>query len=253
MRGRSKKTSGCVATKGKLPAVVARNPGSCLRFKRETAVVDPPNVLRRFRSAFHSLRDDDSGNRTVLGTFQEMKCMERSIKKYKMLEYLNIYTHLHSFGSVFSLFHEQIFEFLFASNGESPVSRWCPVSETGVCLDGHFFSQQVKDHSKRVQTWSIQSFKDGRSDFEGILFSIVHTREGVGGSAALDMRLQHQYFVAVFRRDCATGQATHSRSNHNDVVFTGIARQSVSSSRIRRFVVLWFQRHVIRKRHDFVT
>jgi len=57
VNGRSRKTSGWVATKGKLPAVVARKPASCLKFRSETAVVDPPSVLRRFRSAFHSFID----------------------------------------------------------------------------------------------------------------------------------------------------------------------------------------------------
>lgn len=54
VRGRSRKTSGWVATKGREPAVVARKPASWRRLRRETAVVEPPRVERRFRSAFHS-------------------------------------------------------------------------------------------------------------------------------------------------------------------------------------------------------
>ena len=37
--------------------MVAKNPASCRKFKRETAVVDPPNVFRRFRKAFHSYKN----------------------------------------------------------------------------------------------------------------------------------------------------------------------------------------------------
>lgn len=58
VRGKSAKTSGCVATNGRDPAVVARKPGSCLKFSSETAVVDPPRVFRRFRRAFHSFSSD---------------------------------------------------------------------------------------------------------------------------------------------------------------------------------------------------
>mmetsp|Transcript_16188 Transcript_16188/g.50744 ORF Transcript_16188/g.50744 Transcript_16188/m.50744 type:complete len:258 (-) Transcript_16188:301-1074(-) len=52
--GRSRKTSGCVVTNGREPAVVARKPASCRRFRRETAVVEPPRVFSRRQSAFHS-------------------------------------------------------------------------------------------------------------------------------------------------------------------------------------------------------
>mmetsp|Transcript_6916 Transcript_6916/g.17060 ORF Transcript_6916/g.17060 Transcript_6916/m.17060 type:complete len:352 (-) Transcript_6916:525-1580(-) len=51
---RSPKTSGCVRTNGREPAVVARKPASCRRFKSATAVVDPPSVRSRSRSACHS-------------------------------------------------------------------------------------------------------------------------------------------------------------------------------------------------------
>ena len=54
VRGRSAKTSGFLATKGRAPAVVERKPASWRRFRRATAVVDPPRVLRRSRRAFHS-------------------------------------------------------------------------------------------------------------------------------------------------------------------------------------------------------
>mmetsp|Transcript_8269 Transcript_8269/g.9621 ORF Transcript_8269/g.9621 Transcript_8269/m.9621 type:complete len:285 (+) Transcript_8269:1311-2165(+) len=54
VKGKSKKTSGWVATKGKAPAVVAKNPASCRKFNNDTAVVDPPSVFKRSRKAFHS-------------------------------------------------------------------------------------------------------------------------------------------------------------------------------------------------------
>jgi len=55
VRGRSRNTSGWVSTKGRDPAVVARKPASCLRLRRDTAVVEPPRVLSLALRAFHSL------------------------------------------------------------------------------------------------------------------------------------------------------------------------------------------------------
>ena len=54
VRFKSRNTSGWVSTNGRDPAVVARNPASWRRLSRDTAVVDPPRVLRRARRAFHS-------------------------------------------------------------------------------------------------------------------------------------------------------------------------------------------------------
>ena len=48
------------------------------------------------------------------------------------------------------------------------VSVQCP---SPVCMhfDGHFFFRNVKNHTQRVETWSIEFFKNGRSNFKMIV------------------------------------------------------------------------------------
>lgn len=54
MRDRSANTSGWDRTNGRDPAVVARKPASCRRFRSDTAVVLPPRVRNLSLRAFHS-------------------------------------------------------------------------------------------------------------------------------------------------------------------------------------------------------
>ena len=97
VKGKSKKTSGCVATKGRLPAVVAKKPASCRRFNRETAVVDPPRVLSRARRLFHSY---GMGSDRMLD----------SIWCRKPPPSRNSSTYPNGLGAIIRLFHQEILE-----------------------------------------------------------------------------------------------------------------------------------------------
>mmetsp|Transcript_5449 Transcript_5449/g.6801 ORF Transcript_5449/g.6801 Transcript_5449/m.6801 type:complete len:207 (+) Transcript_5449:1305-1925(+) len=109
-----------------------------------------------------------------------------------------------SLGTVLpALLHQQLVEILFTPNGKPPVSRRSPVPQSRIRLHRHLLLQNIKNHPQGVQTRPIQSFKNTRPHFETVLPPVMHPRKRVRAPATLDMTLQHQHLIAVFRRERA--------------------------------------------------
>mmetsp|Transcript_26718 Transcript_26718/g.37660 ORF Transcript_26718/g.37660 Transcript_26718/m.37660 type:complete len:254 (-) Transcript_26718:63-824(-) len=155
--------------------------------------------------------------------------------------------------AVFSLLHEQLFEFGLGTDRESPVAGGGPVSQSCVSLYRHFFFQDVENHTQGVETGTVQTLKDTRSNFKAVFSSIVHTRKGVSTTSTLDVRFQDHNLVTVLGTEGTACQTTHSRTDDDNIVFTRITRKSISGSGVSWFFVFGFQRHIIRESHNFFT
>mmetsp|Transcript_42092 Transcript_42092/g.139896 ORF Transcript_42092/g.139896 Transcript_42092/m.139896 type:complete len:323 (-) Transcript_42092:24-992(-) len=236
--GKSRKTSGCESTYGVAPAVVASMPASCLKLTSETAVVDPPSVLRRLRRASHS---SIACGRVVDGSWTWTCEHPTPLRRLLALD-----------GPAPLI--DQVLELLGRADREAPVSLWRPVPEPAVRLALEVLPEHVENGAQRVEGRPVEALKDGGANLEGVLAALVHAREGVRRTARLDVRLDHRHARAVLCTQRATSEAAHARADHDHVVLVlqALAAEAVARARVRRLLVPRVERHVVAEGHHLV-
>ena len=74
-------------------------------------------------------------------------------------------------------------------------------------------------------------------------------------AARLDVRLEDHHLGAVLLRQRAARQATHARTNDDDIVLIVevVARQAIARALVRRLFVARVDGHVIREGHHLIA
>mmetsp|Transcript_28964 Transcript_28964/g.61202 ORF Transcript_28964/g.61202 Transcript_28964/m.61202 type:complete len:352 (+) Transcript_28964:1222-2277(+) len=152
-----------------------------------------------------------------------------------------------------ALFHQKLFESLARSNGETPISRRSPISQSLISFDWHGFLKNIKDHTKGVQRRSVESLEDGWSHLKTVFASLVHAAEGVSRAADLDVTFETENLGTVFGTEGRAGESSHTRSNDDNVVFASVARETISGSWVGGLFVFGFDGHIIGEGHDLLT